>query len=89
LLNVNTSTLPQTLAQRGVGEAAVLPDYPYRDDALLLWGAKATELGGSNPALFQSLELGFLYIVIEDKTLTAEFIDENGVVEFTHVTKKP
>jgi len=52
-------------------------------------GAKATELGGPNPALFQSLELGFLYIVIEDKTLTAEFIDENGVVEFTHVTKKP
>ncbi len=51
-------------------------------------GAKATELGGSNPALFQSLELGFLYIVVEDKQLTAEFIDENGGVEFTHVIKK-
>lgn len=51
-------------------------------------GAKATELGGSNPALFQSLELGFLYIVVEDKKLTAEFIDENGAVEFTHVIKK-
>jgi arachidonate 15-lipoxygenase len=39
LLNVNTSALPYTLAQRGVSDPAVLPDYPYRDDALLLWGA--------------------------------------------------
>ena len=39
MLNVNTSTLPQTLAQRGFSDPAVLPDYPYRDDALLLWGA--------------------------------------------------
>ena len=38
-LNVNTSTLPQTLAQRGVDDTSHLPDYPYRDDALLLWGA--------------------------------------------------
>lgn len=52
-------------------------------------GAKATELKGSNPVLFESLELGFLYIVIEGKKLTAEFVDENGVVEFTHVIKKP
>ncbi|MGH9969172.1 MAG: lipoxygenase family protein [Pyrinomonadaceae bacterium] len=37
-LNINTSTLPQTLAQRGVEDASRLPDYPYRDDALLLWG---------------------------------------------------
>lgn len=38
-LNINTSMLPQTLAQRGVDDASRLPDYPYRDDALLLWGA--------------------------------------------------
>jgi arachidonate 15-lipoxygenase len=38
-LNLNTSMLPQTLAQRGVDDATRLPDYPYRDDALLLWGA--------------------------------------------------
>ena len=38
-LNVNTSTLPQTLAQRGVDDTNRLPDYPYRDDALLIWGA--------------------------------------------------
>lgn len=37
--NINTSTLPQTLAQRGVDDASALPDYPYRDDALLIWGA--------------------------------------------------
>jgi tartrate-resistant acid phosphatase type 5 len=52
-------------------------------------GAKATELGGKNPTLFESLELGFLYITIQDKTLTAEFVDENGVTEFTHTMKKP
>jgi len=38
-LNINTSTLPQTLARRGVDDASRLPDYPYRDDALLVWGA--------------------------------------------------
>jgi len=52
-------------------------------------GAKTTELKGNNPSLFQSLELGFLYVVIDGKKLTAEFIDENGVVEFTHVITKP
>jgi arachidonate 15-lipoxygenase len=38
-LNINASTLPQTLARRGVDDTSSLPDYPYRDDALLLWGA--------------------------------------------------
>ena len=52
-------------------------------------GAKATELGGNNPTLFQSLELGFLYIVIDGKKLTAEFVDENGATEFTHTITKP
>jgi hypothetical protein len=52
-------------------------------------GAKATELPGSTPSLVQSLELGFLYIVIEGKKLTAEFIDDAGNVEFTHVVNKP
>ncbi|MEZ4263807.1 MAG: metallophosphoesterase [Polyangiaceae bacterium] len=44
-------------------------------------GAKATELKGSNPALFQSLDLGFLYITVDDKTLKAEWVDDNGKVE--------
>lgn len=37
--NLNASMLPQTLAQRGVDDMSRLPDYPYRDDALLVWGA--------------------------------------------------
>ena len=52
-------------------------------------GSKVTEFKGNNPSLFQSLEVGFLYIVIEGKTLTAEFIDEDGKSEFTHTIKKP
>ncbi len=52
-------------------------------------GAKATELKANNPALFESLELGFLYIIIDGKKLTAEFIDENGKTEFTHTLAKP
>jgi tartrate-resistant acid phosphatase type 5 len=51
-------------------------------------GAKATKLTGNNPVLFQSLELGFLYLVAADKTLTCEFVDEDGNVEFTHVISK-
>ena len=37
--NLNTSMLPQTLTQRGVDDPNRLPDYPYRDDALLIWNA--------------------------------------------------
>ncbi|HEX7998789.1 MAG TPA: lipoxygenase family protein [Pyrinomonadaceae bacterium] len=39
LLNVNNSMLPKTLAARGFDSQSKLSDYPYRDDALLLWGA--------------------------------------------------
>ncbi|CAN1210924.1 Lipoxygenase [Tumidithrix helvetica PCC 7403] len=35
----NESFLPMTLKSRGVDDVNALPDYPYRDDALLLWGA--------------------------------------------------
>jgi hypothetical protein len=52
-------------------------------------GAKATELKGSNASLFQSIALGFLYIVIDGKKLTAEFVDEAGAIEFTHTITKP
>lgn len=34
---INQAFLPRALAQRGVDDPAKLPDYPYRDDALLLW----------------------------------------------------
>lgn len=39
LQNVNSVSLPQLLAARGVDDTSKLPDYPYRDDALLLWNA--------------------------------------------------
>jgi tartrate-resistant acid phosphatase type 5 len=52
-------------------------------------GSKTTMLGGTNATRFESLGLGFLYIVIDGKTLTAEFIDAEGKTEFTHVLRKP
>ena len=52
-------------------------------------GATATPLPGSNPVLFQSDTLGILYVSINGKTLTAEFINENGDTEFTHRLHKP
>ncbi|MBA2748341.1 MAG: lipoxygenase [Tatlockia sp.] len=35
----NESFLPMTLKSRGVDDPHSLPDYPYRDDALLIWYA--------------------------------------------------
>jgi arachidonate 15-lipoxygenase len=36
---VDEALLPNALRARGVDDPAVLPDYPYRDDALLYWNA--------------------------------------------------
>lgn len=52
-------------------------------------GAKQTGFLGKNATLFQSMELGFLYLIVEPKRITAEFVDENGKVEFVHEIKKP
>jgi arachidonate 15-lipoxygenase len=35
----NTAMLPKQLQQRGVDDPNLLPVYPYRDDALLIWDA--------------------------------------------------
>lgn len=51
-------------------------------------GAAATELIDRNPVHFQSLSLGFVYIVIQDSTLTAELIDRDGTVLFTRSITK-
>ncbi|MDQ0080142.1 arachidonate 15-lipoxygenase [Variovorax boronicumulans] len=37
--------LPNDLRTRGVDDTAALPDYPYRDDALLVWNAIAQWIG--------------------------------------------
>lgn len=51
-------------------------------------GASATDLPGRNKTRFQSKELGFLYVTITGRTLTAEFIDKTGKVEFTRTLTK-
>lgn len=38
-LDFNAHMLPNNLAARGVLDPTQLPGYPYRDDALLVWGA--------------------------------------------------
>lgn len=38
-LSFNDSMLPKFFEQRGVDDATKLPDYPYRDDAMLIWDA--------------------------------------------------
>lgn len=40
--NFNEAMLPVALKKRGVDDVNMLPDYPYRDDALLVWGAITT-----------------------------------------------
>lgn len=52
-------------------------------------GSKVAALTGKNATLFSSMKLGFLYLVVDGNTLTAEFVDENANVEFTHVIEKP
>lgn len=51
-------------------------------------GASTSELGGSNGVYFETLELSFLYVRIEDNTLTAEVIDVMGNVLFTRTVTK-
>jgi tartrate-resistant acid phosphatase type 5 len=51
-------------------------------------GAGSTDLPGRNPTRFESLSLGFLYVRVEGRTLTAEFIDDTGKVEFTRTLTK-
>ena len=37
--NFNKAMLPTTFVDRGVDDANLLPNYPYRDDGLLIWNA--------------------------------------------------
>lgn len=51
-------------------------------------GSGTTRLPGSNPVLFQANTLGFLYVTIQDKLLSAQFIDADGNVDFSHSITK-
>jgi hypothetical protein len=52
-------------------------------------GSSPTGLSGTNPTYFQSLELGFLYVVISGNTLTAEFVGTTGTTLFSRSITKP
>lgn len=59
-------------------------------ELILSGGAAATTpLSGSNQAWYQSDQLGFVYIVIHDKTFTATFYDAMGAVKYTRTITKP
>ncbi len=74
--NFDEAMLPIALKKRGVDDPNVLPDYPYRDDALLVWGAIST---------WVKSYLSIYYVndndVIRDSELQAwaqEIISDNG-----------
>ena len=46
LQSFNDVMFPKTLISHGVSDSAQLPDYPYRDDGLLLWDAIKTWVSG-------------------------------------------
>lgn len=50
--------------------------------------AATTNLEGSNPVHFQSTDLGWVYITIDGKDFTADFVDVNGVVQFSRTISK-
>ena len=51
-------------------------------------GSSATHLPGRNPTLFKAGTIGFLYVAITGKTLRAEFVNEEGKVEFARSMTK-
>jgi hypothetical protein len=51
-------------------------------------GAGTTTLTGSNATHFESAALGFVYIAIQDRRLTAELVDVNGATLFTRTLTK-
>lgn len=58
--------------------------------ALIISGAGSgtTELVGNHESLFQSDQLGFLYVTLRGNKFIGEFVDENGDTEFTHTISK-
>jgi len=52
-------------------------------------GASATTLEARNATRFESIALGFLYVVIDGNSLTGEFIDSSGTSLFSRTITKP
>ncbi|QLE83995.1 lipoxygenase [Shewanella sp. Scap07] len=78
--------LPNDLARRGVADANILPNYPYRDDALLIWEA-------INQWLNQYVNIYYQHDsdVIGDTELaawTADVIEQGKVAGFTTIENK-
>ena len=51
-------------------------------------GATGPSLPGRNPALFQSVDTGFLYVLVDETKLSAEFVRASGTVDFTKTIEK-
>lgn len=51
-------------------------------------GASSTSTPGNQPTYFKSAQIGFAYIVIQDRTFTLSFYDENGAQLFTRTITK-
>ncbi len=51
-------------------------------------GASTSEFKGNNAAYFESLDIGFFYVVIEDNVLTGQFINAAGTVLHTRTITK-
>jgi len=51
-------------------------------------GATGTKLEGKNSVLYQSNELGFLYVVIDGKKLTAEWVHMSGTINYARTIQK-
>jgi tartrate-resistant acid phosphatase type 5 len=51
-------------------------------------GASTTTLPGNNPSRFQSDQVGFLYVVVQGRTVTATFYDTTGTANFTRTVTK-
>jgi hypothetical protein len=45
-------------------------------------GAKTSGLNKKNPAFFQSLELGFLYVTATSSELHGQFITQSGKIDY-------
>ncbi|MBT9312060.1 lipoxygenase family protein [Leptothoe kymatousa] len=86
----NSAMLPTQLQQRGVDDSHCLPNYPYRDDGLLIWDAIHTWVSDylkvyyPNDAAVQqdsSLQAWAQELVSHDGGRVVEFGETNGQIQ--------